>query len=132
MDAVAATRNFIDAWNRRDRAAIVAALHEDVACVAIPLPPEQGRDAAMALFDPMLTAEEIDWQVITISAAGNVVLTERLDRMRFKGGEWKAIRAMGVFEFDGDMRMTAWRDYFDLAEMEAALGGMFAEHESAS
>lgn len=121
MDPTASIQSFIEAWNRRDRPAIAAALHDDIVCVGIPLPPAHGRDATMALLDPFLAAEEIDWRVLNIAAAGKIVLTERLDRFRFAGADWTEVRAAGIFELDADGLILAWRDYFDMAELVAAL-----------
>ena len=121
MDPIVTIETFIAAWNRRDRDAIVTALHEDVICAGIPLPPACGREATMALLDPFLQAQDIDWQILGIAAAGNTIMTERLDRFRFSGMDWTEVRAAGIFELDANGRIIAWRDYFDLAELVAAL-----------
>lgn len=120
-DAVLVVEALIAAFNRRDRAAVAALLADDVVCTGIPLDPAVGIVATMALLDPFLCAEEIDWQVLGIAAAGRTVFTERLDRFRFAGKGWTAVRAAGVFEISADGRIAAWRDYFDLAELQRAL-----------
>ncbi|MBB5685909.1 limonene-1,2-epoxide hydrolase family protein [Sphingobium boeckii] len=121
MNPIAIIQAFIQAWNQRDRTAIRAALHEDVVCAGIPLPPAYGREAAMALLDPFLLAAEIDWQISAIAGSGNIVMTERRDRFRFPGMGWTEVRAAGIFELDDDGRIIAWRDYFDMAELIAAM-----------
>ena len=45
-----------------------------------------------------------------------MVLTERTDGFIFKDGRRAAIRVMGTFEVGEDGLITAWRDYFDMAE----------------
>lgn len=120
-DLIALTHAFIAAWNRRDEAAIAAALHDDVICTGIPLPPFHGRAATMEFLEAFLQAEEIDWEIVAIAANGNIVMTERIDRFRFAGQDWTAVRAAGIFEFHPDNRIIAWRDYFDIAELTAAL-----------
>lgn len=120
-DLIALTRAFVAAWNRRDEAAIAAALHEEVVCTGIPLPPVNGRSATMTFLQPFLQAEAIDWEIIAIASSGNIVMTERVDRFRFTGQDWTAVRAAGIFEFHPDNRIIAWRDYFDIAELTAAL-----------
>ena len=55
-----------------------------------------------------------DNEIVNLAVAGNVVLTERVDRFVYNG---KPIEApgMGAFEVSGD-KITAWRDYFYLAD----------------
>ena len=120
-DSTAVVERLIAAFNRRDAAQVAALLHDEVVCTGIPLPPAQGKAAAMDLLAPFLAAEAVDWQVHAIAAKGAVVHTERTDRFRFAGAGWTAVRAAGVFEIAPDGRVIAWRDYFDLAELMAAL-----------
>jgi limonene-1,2-epoxide hydrolase len=120
-DSIGVVEDLVAAFNRRDRAAVYAALHDDIVCVGIPLPPAHGKAAATALLDPFFAAEEIGWQIIAVAGSGPTVLTERIDRFRFTGQDWTAVRAAGVFEIAEDGRIIAWRDYFDMAELLAAL-----------
>ncbi len=120
-DPIAIVRDFVAAWSRRDRDAIVAALDPHIVLHGIPMPPVEGCDAAMDLLDGFLAADEIDWRIVHIAAAGRVVLTERVDRFRFGGRAWSAVRAAGVFELNEDGRIAAWRDYFDMAELVGAI-----------
>lgn len=120
-DPVAVVEALIAAFNRRDAAAIAELLAEDIACAGIPLEPAHGRAATMAMLAPFLAAEEIDWRILAIAANGPTVFTERDDRFRFEGKDWTAVRAAGVFEIDTNGRIAAWRDYFDLAELERAM-----------
>lgn len=119
--AIAIVRDFIAAWNRKDRGAIMALMHEDIVCHGMPLEPANGLVATMALLDGFLTAEEIDWSIEHIAAHDAIVLTERVDRFRFKNRGWTAVRAMGVFEIGADGLIHAWRDYFDHGELLRAL-----------
>jgi limonene-1,2-epoxide hydrolase len=121
MTPIAAVERLIAAFNLRDREGVADLLHDDIACTGIPLPPACGKPAAMALLAPFLAAEAIDWRILAIAADGPVVFTERLDRFRFAGQDWTAVRAAGVFEVGADGRITAWRDYFDLGELQRAM-----------
>ena len=56
------------------------------------------------------------------NTATGVVMNERTDRFHRQGGRWAALRVMGVFELRGG-KILAWRDYFDLAEVQRELGG---------
>lgn len=119
--AVRVVEQLVAAFNRRDRDAVAALLAEDATVVGIPLEPALGKAGAMALLEPFLAADEIDWQVTALAANGRTVFTERVDRFRFAGRGWTAVRAAGVFEIDDKGRIAAWRDYFDLAELERAM-----------
>lgn len=120
-DPIAVVEALVAAFNRRDAAAIAALLAEDVVCAGIPLEPAIGRAATMEMLAPFLAAEEIDWRILAIAANGGKVLTERDDRFRFAGQDWTVVRAAGIFEVGADGRIAAWRDYFDLAELERAM-----------
>jgi len=125
-DPVQVVQALVAAFNRRDAAAVAQLLADDVVCHGIPLAPASGRDAAMAMLAPFLAADAIDWQIVAIAVAGQVVLTERVDRFRFAGQGWTAVRAAGIFEITADGRVAAWRDYFDMAELVAAMPGAAA------
>ena len=106
---------FVDAWNHLDMTRVESFLAPDVFYHNIPMPPLIGIAAfreAMAQ-SPFETA---DWTILNIAEAGNTVLTERIDRFGLPGGLRLSVRVMGAFEIAGS-KITAWRDYFDPAEM---------------
>ncbi len=104
---------FIDAWNRMDWDAVVDALADDVVYHNIPMEPVVGREAARAVITGM-QPEAVNWEVLSIAENGNKVLTERLDNFDMPGGKKLSVPVMGTFEI-ADGKITAWRDYFDLA-----------------
>ncbi|MEM9879804.1 MAG: limonene-1,2-epoxide hydrolase family protein, partial [Pseudomonadota bacterium] len=55
-----------------------------------------------------------------IAENGNVVMTERIDRFALASGAHIELPVMGIFEVEGD-KITAWRDYFDLAQFSAQM-----------
>ena len=55
-----------------------------------------------------------DIEIVNLAVTGNVVLTERVDRMIYNGRSVDA-PGMGALEVSGD-KITAWRDYFYSAE----------------
>jgi limonene-1,2-epoxide hydrolase len=55
--------------------------------------------------------------VTQIAAAGNVVLNERIDVLRHKGGGSITLPVMGAITVV-DGRIGVWRDYFDPADFE--------------
>ena len=76
-----------------------------------------GIDEALGLMESFEGCETIRVEMVNISAAGNRVLTERVDTMVSpEGKDIMGIRLMGIFEVDGD-KIAAWRDYFDTAVM---------------
>jgi hypothetical protein len=106
-------RAFIDAWNRRDWDAVVAAFTDDVVYHNIPMEPLVGKAAAGAMIRSMQPTA-VDWQLLSIAANGDRVLTERLDTFVMPNGKSLSVPVMGTFEIAGG-RIGAWRDYFDLA-----------------
>jgi limonene-1,2-epoxide hydrolase len=114
---------FIAAWNQIDLEKIMALVTDDCFYHNIPMEPMKGAAAIRAFiggFSGMAT--EIDWVVHHIAeGADGAVLTERTDRFLI-GENWMEILVMGVFEL-GDGKITAWRDYFDLAQMQAQMPG---------
>lgn len=120
-DPEGVVRALIHAFNQRDGAAVAALLHDDIVCIGVPMPPAQGKAAALDLLAPFLAAEAIDWQVHAIAVNDRTVFTERTDRFRFAGADWTQVRAAGVFEIADDGRIRAWRDYFDMVELLAAM-----------
>ena len=56
------------------------------------------------------------------TATGDVVMNERTDRFLVKG-EWYDLPVAGVFELR-DGKIALWRDYFDMAMINAMLGAL--------
>ena len=105
---------YIDAWNRMDWAAVEEALADDVLYHNIPMEKIEGKAAAMGFITGM-QAEAVNWEVIAIAEnADGIVLTERVDNFDMAGGKSVSLPVMGTFEFT-DGKISAWRDYFDLA-----------------
>jgi len=81
----------------------------------IPLDPVIGRDAirdTIAMFLGM--ADKVWFDTLHIVADGPIVMTERIDHFA-QGDRDIALPVMGTFEVR-DGRITAWRDYFDMAQ----------------
>lgn len=108
---------FISHWNSCDIEAMLALCANGIVYHNIPMEPIHGTAAMRAMVEGFLAnIAACDWQTRAIAANGNVVLTERTDGFTFKDGRRAAIRVMGTFELDSDGLITAWRDYFDMAE----------------
>ena len=115
MDPERVVTDFCNAITRLDVEELTGFFTEDAIYHNMPIQAVQGKDAIKGLIEQFTAAfEKGDWEVKNIAAAGDVVLTERIDR--FIGQEKNmSLRVMGVFELSGG-KIAAWRDYFDMAE----------------
>jgi limonene-1,2-epoxide hydrolase len=93
---------------------------EDAVYHNIPMEPVQGRQAIKEFIAGFLAAfDGIDFNVHRQVSDGTLVMNERTDVMRRKGGGAVPLPVMGVFEVQDD-RIVAWRDYFDMAAITSA------------
>ena len=123
-DPVQTVTQFIDHWNSGAMEEMFAQCADDVVWHNMPMDPIAGKAAmraAVAGF--MADVAGCEWEIHAISAAGNVVLTERTDAFRLKDGRRASLRVMGVFELNPAGRIAAWRDYFDMAEFQREFAG---------
>lgn len=108
--------DFCNAVPRRNVEELVGFFSADAIYHNIPIAPVSGRDAIAAtlrgFIDP---ATDAGFEVLALAANGNKVLTERIDRFTINGKQI-AIPVMGTFEIDAQGKISAWRDYFDLAQ----------------
>jgi limonene-1,2-epoxide hydrolase len=114
-DAIELVQHFCTEWgNGSDAATIASYFTDDAVYHNIPIDPVVGRAGIQATVE-MFTAgvEGIEFIVHHIVAQGDVVLTERLDIFRYADRTIE-LPVMGTFEVH-DGKITAWRDYFDLA-----------------
>jgi limonene-1,2-epoxide hydrolase len=112
-DATKVVEDFCAAWSRRDVDELLDFFTDDAVYHNIPIDPVQGKDgirAMLQLFVP--PSEEISFEILHIAPAGDVVLTERIDRFRM-GGKDVVLPVSGTFEIR-DGKIAAWRDYFDM------------------
>lgn len=108
-------RRFCAAWPAGDIDKLLDFFTEDAVYHNIPLQQVQGKDAIRGIFQAFTAPfERSDWEVRNIAAAGDVVLTERVDRYS-RPEKPVELPVMGAFEIR-DGKIAAWRDYFDLAD----------------
>lgn len=113
-DPIDVVRDFCAAWDARDQQRILDAFTDDGVYHNMPLQPAVGKAAIAALLGVILgPASEVKFEIRQIAAAGDVVLTERIDRF-VMGGKTVELPVMGAFEVR-DGKIAAWRDYFDMA-----------------
>ena len=119
VDPKQVVEDFVEAWNRMDLEGILDAMAEDVHYHNVPLEPLDGKAAVREYLEAAWRFEEVDWEMLNLAVAGDVVLTERVDRFVIQGSP-VSLPVMGAFEIR-DGKIAAWRDYFDLASYRAQL-----------
>ncbi len=111
----------IDGFNRIDLDAILECFTEDAIYHNIPMQAVRGREGIRGVLAGFLApAQEVQWDVLNLAVDGDVVLTERVDKFKVNG-TWVEIPVMGVFELI-EGRIGAWRDYFDLGQVQTGFG----------
>ena len=122
MSGLDTVNAFMKAAADRDYDAAVSHLTDDIEYQNMPLPPVNGKDAVKATLDMLLAnAEGSEWVVHRETETGNVVMNERTDRFELKG-KWIEAKVAGLFVVR-DGKIALWRDYFDLAQFQNAMGG---------
>jgi limonene-1,2-epoxide hydrolase len=111
-------RDFCAAASTRDRDVLRAFFADDVVYHNIPMAPAEGIEATMAVIDMFLgMCETLAFEVHHLASEGTTVLTERTDIFTIKG-KAAPLPVMGAFDVV-DGKITAWRDYFDMAQVTA-------------
>jgi limonene-1,2-epoxide hydrolase len=111
-------RDFCAAASKRDPVLLRSFLADDVVYHNIPMDPAEGLDAAMAVIDMFLNmCEALEFEIHHLASDGSTVLTERTDTFTIKG-KTAPLPVMGAFHVS-DGKITAWRDYFDMAQVTA-------------
>ena len=119
--AVSAVENFFTALETKSIEDCAARLGEHVTDDFVwencGFPTCHGRDAAVAFllgFAQALPLTGIRVETLAIAAAGNKVVTERIDHLvDATGTALASLPLAGVLEVAADGRISAWRDYFD-------------------
>jgi len=113
-------RAFLDVWSEGPEPlekAIRDLFRPDTEWVNMGLSKTVGADEALAMgakFEATMGYSKILVETLHIAANGNVVLTERMDRLvAADGREIGAFAIAGIFELDDDGRLVRWRDYTD-------------------
>lgn len=122
-DTIDFIRRFCDAWgNGASVDEIVDYFADDAIYHNIPVDPAVGKAAIKETFAMFTTGvERIEFRVLNISAAGDTVLTERVDVFVLPHVTIE-LPVMGTFEVR-DAKIAKWRDYFDLNQYMNQLAG---------
>ncbi len=109
-------RDFCTAITRRDVREICSFFTQDATYHNIPLEPVSGHAAIEAVLQQFIgPASDAEFELLAIAAVGNKVLTERVDRFSIMGKRIE-LPVMGTFEITDQGKISAWRDYFDMAQ----------------
>lgn len=114
-------RDFCAAWSRKDAEELLGYFTDDAVYHNLPMPPVAGKDAIREVFGFFVPpSDSIEWEMLHLATAGDVVFTERVDRF-VMGGKTIELPVAGVFELE-DGLIKAWRDYFDMATWQRQTG----------
>ncbi len=106
-------QRFCGLWGAGDLDGIMGCFAPDATYHNIPMDPIDGVDAIRTTIEGFFgMVSGIEFRVLHIAAAGDAVLTERVDAF-ITPERTVELPVMGTFEVAGG-RITAWRDYFDL------------------
>jgi limonene-1,2-epoxide hydrolase len=115
-------REFCDAFGKHDAEALRPFFTDDVVYHNIPMDPAVGLDATIAFIEGFFgMCEGMTIETTHLAVKDDVVLTERIDTFSI-GDVEAALPVMGTFELRGD-KISAWRDYFDMAQITKAFSG---------
>jgi limonene-1,2-epoxide hydrolase len=111
-------RDFCAAASTRDPDVLRSFFTDDVVYHNIPMAPAEGIEATMAVIDIFVgMCETMEFEIHHLASDGSTVLTERTDTFTIKG-KTASLPVMGAFHVS-DGKITAWRDYFDMAQVTA-------------
>jgi limonene-1,2-epoxide hydrolase len=114
-------REFCAAASTRDPAVLRGYFSDDIVYHNIPMEPAEGIEATMAVIDMFVgMCESMEFEVHHLASDGSTVLTERTDIFTING-KTAPLPVMGAFHVS-DGKITAWRDYFDMAQVSAIFG----------
>ena len=105
---------FCDAWDRHSVEDVLGYMAQDIVYQNVPIPAMHGKDETAKFVLPILRKTiKIEFRILSIavSAGGDEVLTERLDRLHFPTGIVD-IPLMGIFLVRNG-KIGQWRDYAD-------------------
>jgi limonene-1,2-epoxide hydrolase len=111
-------REFCAAASTRDPEVLRAFFADDIVYHNIPMQAAEGIDATMVVINMFVgMCEALEFEVHHLASDGSTVLTERTDTFTING-KASPLPVMGAFHV-ADGKITAWRDYFDMAQVTA-------------
>jgi limonene-1,2-epoxide hydrolase len=121
-DSEQVVREFCDVWSSSDLDRIMSFFADDAVYHNIPMDPVVGTEAIRSFIEGFTAmVDRVEFEITNLAVNDNVVLTERVDTFVRSAGSI-GLPVMGTFELT-DGKISAWRDYFDMAQVTAAFGG---------
>lgn len=112
-------REFVAAWPRLDAKELAGYFAEDGVYHNMPMGPVSGRANVERLIAGFIGSwTQTEWELRNVLCAGNLVVAERVDRIR-AGDKFVELPCVGVFELERG-KIKRWRDYFDLGIYQRA------------
>lgn len=113
---------FYGLWSDDRMEDALVMLTEDVLYNNIPFPNITGRDGVRKFHVDFGFGKDFraEFKIVNIAAAGNIVLSERVDIFYHNSGGTITLPVMGTVTIENGM-ITVWRDYFDPADFERQL-----------
>lgn len=113
---------FFAHWSADRMEDALAMLTDDVLYDNVPFPTIVGRDGVRKFHVDFGFGKDFraEFKIVNIAAAGNVVLSERVDVFFHTSGGTITLPVMGTVTIENDM-ITVWRDYFDPTDFDQQL-----------
>jgi limonene-1,2-epoxide hydrolase len=122
IEAGAFVTAFLDSWRRRDIEHILSFFAVDAVYHNVPVAPIAGLPGIRGIFQAFLDAfKTAALDIVTLAAAPDLVLSERIDRFELHDGRKVILPVNGVFVIR-DRKIVRFSDYFDLATFERQSG----------
>ena len=119
-DPETTVREFCASWPERNVEKLLAYFTDDALYHNMPLEPVTGRNSIREVLNMFVPGENLEAEILNLATCGNLVFTERVDRMTLNGKR-VVLPCAGVFEIR-DGKIVAWRDYFDMATFQRQTG----------
>ncbi|HEX3462154.1 MAG TPA: limonene-1,2-epoxide hydrolase family protein [Acidimicrobiales bacterium] len=121
-DAEQVVLDLAEAFKKHDAEALRPFFTDDVVYHNIPMDAAVGIDATIAFIEGFFgMSESLVIENLHVASRDNLVFTERVDTFTV-GGKVAPLPVMGIFEIR-DGKISAWRDYFDMAQITSMLSG---------
>jgi limonene-1,2-epoxide hydrolase len=116
---IAVATKFFAHWSANQIDEALAMLADDVLYDNVPFPEIIGRENVRKFHSDfgIGTTFRVNWTVINIAAAGNIVLNERMDVFIHDAGGKIMLPVMGSLTIENGI-ITVWRDYFDPTDFD--------------
>jgi limonene-1,2-epoxide hydrolase len=115
-------RELCAAFEKNDAESLRPFFTDDVVYHNMPMDPVAGIEPTLEFIAGFFGMfENVTFEILHLAVEGTVVLTERVDTFN-RGDTAAELPVMGAFEVR-DGKISAWRDYFDMAQITAMLSG---------